>query len=168
MQPDFTLDEYLRFRKKWGGHICPPSSATHPRDRWDMFYVYMFITRFTGLKDDIPGFLTVEECVFGCPVFVACCAEYLSFSQHDRHSSLEDALLDEPGRINPLVEQVLLRFILNLRPNTRNTRLAPAPADHSATRFSCKAHLLQTITAPNFSQPHYRVYCTNFLARKSA
>lgn len=60
-----------------------------------MFYVYMFIKNFTNLIPDIPSFLTVED--------------------------LENALLDEPGRINHLLEQVVLRFILNLRPNTRNT-----------------------------------------------
>jgi hypothetical protein len=37
-------------------------------------------------------------------------------------SSLEDALLEPPGQVNTLLEQVVLRFILNLRPNTRNTR----------------------------------------------
>jgi hypothetical protein len=36
--------------------------------------------------------------------------------------SLENALLEEPGKVNYLLEQVVLRFILNLRPNTRNTR----------------------------------------------
>lgn len=42
--------------------------------------------------------------------------------------SLENALLDEPGVVNTLLEQVVLRFILNLRPNTRNTSSELLPA----------------------------------------
>lgn len=48
-------------RRRGMGHVCPPSTATHPKDRWDMYYVYMFIRRFTTLRDDIPGFFCVEE-----------------------------------------------------------------------------------------------------------
>lgn len=50
-------------RRRGQGHICPPPTATHPKDRWDMFYVYMFIKNFTNLIADIPSFLTIEECV---------------------------------------------------------------------------------------------------------
>jgi len=31
-------------------HICPPSSATHPRDRWESLFVYSFICKFTNLR----------------------------------------------------------------------------------------------------------------------
>jgi hypothetical protein len=48
-------------RRRGQGHIVPPSTATHPKDRWDMFYVYMFIKNFTNLIPDIPSFLTIAE-----------------------------------------------------------------------------------------------------------
>nr|BCB28858.1 hypothetical protein UP11 [Mycoleptodonoides aitchisonii] len=62
-------------------HICPPSDATHPSDRWESLFVYGFICRFTQLRG-------------------------------------KEALLSrEP---NPIMTQILARFVLNLRPQTRN------------------------------------------------
>ncbi|KAG8832473.1 hypothetical protein FRC17_001294 [Serendipita sp. 399] len=88
------------------GHRLPPSKATHPRDRWDMYFVYMFIRRFTTLKEDIPSFINVTD--------------------------LENAILDDSGKVNVLLEQVILRFILNLRPNTRNTSSDQIPSTLSS------------------------------------
>lgn len=107
-------------RRRGMGHVCPPSNATHPKDRWDMYYVYMFIQRFTTLKDEIPGFLCIEEYAtrHSSRVFHFWVRHFVADKQH----SLENALLEEPGKVNYLLEQVVLRFILNLRPNTRNTR----------------------------------------------
>ncbi|RPD55906.1 hypothetical protein L226DRAFT_528548 [Lentinus tigrinus ALCF2SS1-7] len=74
------------------GHICPPSNAKHPSDRWESLFVYGFICRFTQLRAKVEGF----------------------------HSPMdfEDALLSpEP---NLIMTQILARFVLNLRPGTRN------------------------------------------------
>ncbi|KAH9937290.1 uncharacterized protein B0H18DRAFT_969961 [Fomitopsis serialis] len=65
------------------GHVCPPSNATHPRDRWEAAFVYSFICKFTQLRAKTGGAL----------------------------------LSPEP---NPIITQILARFILNLRPQTRN------------------------------------------------
>lgn len=45
------------------GHVCPPSSATHPRDRWESLFVYAFICKFTNLRSKVDGFNTPMECV---------------------------------------------------------------------------------------------------------
>lgn len=37
------------------GHICPPSNATHPRDRWEAAFVYSFICKFTQLRAKVEG-----------------------------------------------------------------------------------------------------------------
>lgn len=47
-------------------HICPPSDATHPRDRWESLYVYSFICKFTNLKHKVEGLETPMECVLHC------------------------------------------------------------------------------------------------------
>jgi hypothetical protein len=63
-EPDIKVEEKPAApakRRRGMGHVCPPSNATHPKDRWDMYYVYMFIRRFTSLRDDIPSFLCIEE-----------------------------------------------------------------------------------------------------------
>ncbi|KAI0756829.1 hypothetical protein C8Q80DRAFT_1130715 [Daedaleopsis nitida] len=74
------------------GHICPPSSARHPSDRWESLFVYGFICKFTQLRTKIEGFYTPMD--------------------------FEDALLTpEP---NLIMTQILSRFVLNLRPGTRN------------------------------------------------
>ena len=43
------------------GHICPPSNATHPRDRWESLFVYGFICRFTQLRAKVEGFNSPME-----------------------------------------------------------------------------------------------------------
>lgn len=42
-------------------HIIPPSGATHPKDRWETLYVYMFIRKFTTLRDEVLGFTSPDE-----------------------------------------------------------------------------------------------------------
>ncbi|KAG8802696.1 hypothetical protein FRC16_008965 [Serendipita sp. 398] len=96
--------KHIRPRDK--GHLLAPQDVDHPRDRWDMYYVYMFIRKFTTLKEDIPSFIDVTD--------------------------LENAILDDSGKVNILLEQVILRFILNLRPNTRNTSSDQIPATLSS------------------------------------
>ncbi|KAF9814526.1 hypothetical protein IEO21_05077 [Rhodonia placenta] len=74
------------------GHICPPSDATHPRDRWESAFVYAFVCKFTNLRSKVEGL--------------------------DTPMDFEEALLSEEP--HPIVTQILARFILNLRPQTRN------------------------------------------------
>ncbi|KAI0673314.1 hypothetical protein C8Q78DRAFT_1016564 [Trametes maxima] len=74
------------------GHICPPSNAKHPSDRWESLFVYGFICRFTQLRGKVEGLNSPMD--------------------------FEEALLlPEP---NPIMIQILSRFVLNLRPGTRN------------------------------------------------
>ncbi|KZT75020.1 hypothetical protein DAEQUDRAFT_720229 [Daedalea quercina L-15889] len=74
------------------GHVCPPSNATHPHDRWEAAFVYSFICKFTQLRTKVEGL--------------------------DSPMDFEEALLSpEP---NPTITQILARFIQNLRPQTRN------------------------------------------------
>ncbi|KAF9015627.1 hypothetical protein BDQ17DRAFT_57632 [Cyathus striatus] len=74
------------------GHICPPSDATHPSDRWETVFVYSFICKFTNLRGKIEGLETPVD--------------------------FENALLsNEP---NDILSQMLAQFILNLKPQTRN------------------------------------------------
>ncbi|KAJ3866105.1 hypothetical protein EV359DRAFT_72021 [Lentinula novae-zelandiae] len=74
------------------GHVCPPSNAKHPSDRWESLFIYSFICKFTNLRGKVEGLETPMD--------------------------FENALLlREP---NVIVTGVLTRFILNLRPHTRN------------------------------------------------
>ncbi|RDB29070.1 hypothetical protein Hypma_015794 [Hypsizygus marmoreus] len=74
------------------GHVCPPSSATHPSGRWETLFVYSFICKFTNLRGKIEGLETPMD--------------------------LEDALMShEP---NDILTRLLTHFILNLKPQTRN------------------------------------------------
>ncbi|KAA1467992.1 hypothetical protein DENSPDRAFT_833170 [Dentipellis sp. KUC8613] len=74
------------------GHICPPSNATHPRDRWETLFVYAFMCKFTQLRSKVEGL--------------------------DSPMDFEEALLShEP---HPIMTHVLTRFVLNLRPGARN------------------------------------------------
>ncbi|KAK2461559.1 hypothetical protein APHAL10511_006022 [Amanita phalloides] len=74
------------------GHICPPSNATHPADRWESLFVYSFICNFTNLRGKTEGL--------------------------DTPMDFENALMSrEP---NPILTQLLCHFILNLRPQARN------------------------------------------------
>lgn len=45
------------------GHICPPSNAAHPRDRWESLFVYSFICKFTNMRGKVDGLNTPMECV---------------------------------------------------------------------------------------------------------
>ncbi|OCH94673.1 hypothetical protein OBBRIDRAFT_788928 [Obba rivulosa] len=74
------------------GHVCPPSSATHPRDRWESLFVYSFICKFTPLRGKVEGL--------------------------DSPMDFEEALLLPEA--NPVMTAILSRFVLNLRPQTRN------------------------------------------------
>ncbi|KAJ3721709.1 hypothetical protein C8R42DRAFT_607398 [Lentinula raphanica] len=74
------------------GHVCPPSNATHPSDRWETLFIYSFICKFTNLRGKVEGLETPMD--------------------------FENALLlREP---NVIVTEILTRFILNLRPQSRN------------------------------------------------
>ncbi|KIO08612.1 hypothetical protein M404DRAFT_366444 [Pisolithus tinctorius Marx 270] len=74
------------------GHICPPSNAKHPSDRWESLFVYSFICRFTNLRGKVEGLETPMD--------------------------FENALL--PREPDPMLSRILQQFILNLRPQTRN------------------------------------------------
>ncbi|KAJ6621174.1 hypothetical protein B0H10DRAFT_2163282 [Mycena sp. CBHHK59/15] len=74
------------------GHVCPPSNATHPSGRWESLFVYSFICKFTNLRAKIEGLETPMD--------------------------FEEALLSQEP--NTILTQMLARFILNLRPQTRN------------------------------------------------
>ncbi|ESK98201.1 hypothetical protein Moror_318 [Moniliophthora roreri MCA 2997] len=94
------------------GHVCPPSDAIHPSDRWESLFIYSFICKFTKLREKVEGLETPMD--------------------------LENALLsNEP---NTIVNSVLTRFILNLRPQARNlstdqlsTTVASVLADYFKT-----------------------------------
>lgn len=97
------------------GHICPPSSATHPGNRWECLFVYAFICKFTNLRGKIDGLDSPMECV---------CSGSVSFTTPSLlltpFPSFEEALLSTDP--NPIFTQILARFVLNLRPLTRNLR----------------------------------------------
>lgn len=44
-------------------HVCPPSNATHPRDRWETAFVYAFIQKFTNWRSKVEGFESINEFV---------------------------------------------------------------------------------------------------------
>ncbi|KAI0830489.1 hypothetical protein BC628DRAFT_1354213 [Trametes gibbosa] len=74
------------------GHVCPPSNAKHPSDRWESLFVYGFVCRFTNLRGRVDGLNSPMD--------------------------FEEALMSpEP---NLVMTQILSRFVLNLRPGTRN------------------------------------------------
>jgi hypothetical protein len=92
------------------GHLCPPSFATHPRDRWESLFVFSFVSNFTQLRGKVEGLNSPMECVIGPNILF----RFLNFP------SFEEALLShEPHTI---MTQILTRFVLNLRPGTRNIR----------------------------------------------
>ncbi|PPQ71464.1 hypothetical protein CVT26_011243 [Gymnopilus dilepis] len=73
-------------------HVCPPSDATHPKDRWESLFVYSFICKFTNLRHKVEGLESPMD--------------------------LEDALMQKEP--NNIVSQILAQFIVNLKPQTRN------------------------------------------------
>jgi len=94
------------------GHICPPSDAADPADRWETMFVYAFICKFTNLRAKTEGFETAMD--------------------------LETAL-KAPGP-DPILCKVLQHFILNMRPQTRtlsvdqiSTTVAGVLADYTKT-----------------------------------
>ena len=112
----------MDFATEKKGHICPPSKATHPCNRWEGLFVYAFICKFTNLRGRTDGLNSPMECV--CYVFVslATLTHLPAFL-----SSFEEALLStEP---HPILTQILARFVLNLRPLTRNLRCVRAAVD---------------------------------------
>lgn len=99
------------------GHICPPSNAKHPCDRWESLFIYSFICKFTNLRGKVEGLETPMEWVHRYCYFLT---NYAHVQSGMVVGSLENALLlREP---NAIVTNILTRFILNLRPNTRNLR----------------------------------------------
>lgn len=96
------------------GHVCPPSNATHPRDRWETAFVYAFITRFTTMKPKIEGFINVTELVLRSSLYHV----RRTLIRHVYCNSLEEALMSQ--RAHPILVQVLSRFVLILKPQTRN------------------------------------------------
>ncbi|KAJ7619207.1 hypothetical protein DFH06DRAFT_78641 [Mycena polygramma] len=84
------MSAHLNADKK--GHVCPPSNATHPSDRWESLFVYSFICKFTNLRTKVEGLETPMD--------------------------FEEALLSQEP--NTIITQVLARFIMNLRPGARN------------------------------------------------
>ncbi|KAG2156646.1 uncharacterized protein EDB93DRAFT_1127686 [Suillus bovinus] len=75
----------LQTEKK--GHICPPSNAKHPSDRWESLFVYSFICKFTNLRSKVEGLETPMD--------------------------FENALLTHGP--DPILQKILQQFILNLR-----------------------------------------------------
>ncbi|KAJ7597525.1 hypothetical protein C8J56DRAFT_920282 [Mycena floridula] len=74
------------------GHRCPKSDATNPADRWETLFIYSFILKYTNLKGKVEGLNTPLD--------------------------LEEALMSrEP---NPILSDILVCFVLNLKPQTRN------------------------------------------------
>ncbi|KAF7303177.1 hypothetical protein MKEN_01281400 [Mycena kentingensis (nom. inval.)] len=78
------------------GHVCPETTATwpatHPSGRWESLFVYSFVCKFTNLRGKVDGLETPMD--------------------------FEEALLSQEP--NTILTQVLARFVLNLRPQTRN------------------------------------------------
>ena len=96
------------------GHICPPSCATHPRDRWESLFIFSFITKFTQLRGKVEGLNSPMECV-DTPV----ASSHVSSKTYGSRSFEEALLSHEPDAV---MTQILTRFVLNLRPGTRNIR----------------------------------------------
>ena len=44
-------------------HVCPPSDAKHPKDRWETLFVYTFLCKFTQLRTRVEGFESPMEYV---------------------------------------------------------------------------------------------------------
>lgn len=97
------------------GHVCPPSDATHPRDRWETLFIYSFICKFTQLRSKVEGLESPMEYVPKPFLYTRGLIWSNRFT-----SSFEEALLAQGP--HPIMVQVVTRFILNLRPQTRNIR----------------------------------------------
>ncbi|KAI0785032.1 hypothetical protein C8Q75DRAFT_794775 [Abortiporus biennis] len=86
------------------GHICPPSNAIHPKDRWESLFVYSFICKFTNLRGKVEGLETPMD--------------------------FENALISPEA--NTIMTQILSRFVLNLKPQTRNLSADAIPSTISS------------------------------------
>jgi hypothetical protein len=134
------------------GHICPPSTATHPSDRWETMFVYSFILRFTQLHGKVEGLETPMEYV---SLFLA--SSHAMLMARRRATSLENALLShEP---NPILTRILGQFILNLRPQTRNLRQV------HVTAHPKRAACLTPLVVRTRSQPRSRMCSPNTSSR---
>ncbi|TFK36959.1 hypothetical protein BDQ12DRAFT_686158 [Crucibulum laeve] len=74
------------------GHVCPPSNAIHPADRWESLFVYSFVCKFTNLRGKVEGLETPMD--------------------------FENALMSKEP--NDILTRLLAQFIINLKPQTRN------------------------------------------------
>ena len=99
-------------------HVCPPSNAVHPSDRWESLFIYSFICKFTNLRQKIEGLESPMEWA-NLPVFLA---RFWPETTGILFSSLENALLSKEP--NSILSQLLVQFIVNLKPQTRNLRWA--------------------------------------------
>ena len=111
----FPMASFLKPDKK--SHVCPPSTAIHPADRWETLFVYSFICKFTNLRHKVEGLESPMECVT-CLLRLPC--RWMLDLTVFLPCSLEEALmLKEP---NTILTQLLVQFIVNLKPQTRNLR----------------------------------------------
>ncbi|KAJ3542825.1 hypothetical protein NMY22_g3360 [Coprinellus aureogranulatus] len=113
MPAQHAITEKEKVEKK--PHVCPPSDATHPRDRWESLYVYSFICKFTNLKHKVQGLESPTECVLIYhPMSTVLIVLFAMFDTH----SFEEAVMSTGP--NDILTHVLAHFILNLKPQTRN------------------------------------------------
>jgi hypothetical protein len=143
------------------GHLCPPSKATHPCHRWECLFVYAFICKFTNLRGKVDGLNSAMECVRSGFVSFATLTPPLPF-----FPSFEEALLSTDP--NPILTQILARFVLNLRPLTRNLRCVRVVVDPSITLTlprRCPApssdqisHTVASVLAEFFKTPERTVF----------
>ncbi|THH11607.1 hypothetical protein EW145_g527 [Phellinidium pouzarii] len=86
-------------------HVCPPSDAKHPSDRWETAFVYAFIVKFTNLRSKVvEGF--------------------------ESQTDLEEAIMSPTQ--HPFLCAILSQFLRNLRPLPRNWSLSQLPATLSS------------------------------------
>ncbi|KAH7107054.1 hypothetical protein BKA62DRAFT_685899 [Auriculariales sp. MPI-PUGE-AT-0066] len=83
-----TVDKEKDMKKP---HVCPPSTAATPRDRWETAFVYAFVKRFIENERDPKSY------IFGL----------------ETPGDLEEALLS--SQPEPALEQILMRFVKNLK-----------------------------------------------------
>ena len=127
--PPFPLSSIMGpatmdFATEKKGHICPPSKAIHPCNRWECIFVYAFICKLTNLRGKTDGLNSPMECVWFGFVSFATLTPFPAF-----FFSFEEALLSTDP--NPILTQILARFVLNLRPLTRNLRCVRVVVDPS-------------------------------------
>lgn len=57
------MSDVLHNVDRKSGHICPPSNAKHPSDRWESLFVYAFICKFTNIRAKVEGLESPMESV---------------------------------------------------------------------------------------------------------